>query len=501
MRKTLPLAMLFMFALISASPAQDNRGLTLLVKKLDANNRVGRQYALFIAINRYQAWPPLKNPVPDAKEIRDILVSRYFIDDVTELYDEDATKANIIKAFENYQRKLTVNDSLLVYYAGHGHLDQVTNSGFWIPVNAGLDKYEQLNWLPNAQIRGIVSGIQASHLLIISDSCFSGELLNSSRAMPEEVNNDYFRKAYARNSRQIITSGASEAVPDESEFARMLKIELRKNNSPYLDPFMIFNEVRLGMHGTMPMFGNLKDTGHQEGASFLLFLKDRPPEETAKKEEPKKEEPKKVEPARVEEKKPEAAKTAESGAPVTLTLSASDAEIVTKDQLRIMDDGNIGYWKSTKDTISWTIQVPEEGMYQVSARYACLSTAAGSTVAMRAGDQTITFKTEGTGDWGTYRKFDVGKIRLKAGAQTVTLQCLRTAGDYVINLNEVVFVKIGTTNDGGRTVSEGVATPAPKPAESDSIKLAAKDAVLVRHELGGARVREGVTAVRPGRTD
>jgi len=279
------------FFFICQSYGQENRGLNVLVKQLDPGYRAGKQFLFIIAIDNYKFWPPLKNPVKDAKEIRDILASRYYIDEVTELYNESATKANIIKEFENYQKKLAVNDSLLIYYAGHGHLDTITNTGFWIPINAGLDKYEQSNWLPNTQIRGIVSGIKSIHFLIISDSCFSGDLLNSSRAMPDEINNEYFKKAYARNSRQILTSGASESVPDESEFSRMLKIALTKNSSPYCDPFMLFNEIRLGVRGTMPMFGNLKDTGHQEGASFLLFLKEEQPKEVLEKEEANKEEP------------------------------------------------------------------------------------------------------------------------------------------------------------------------------------------------------------------
>jgi beta-xylosidase len=287
----------FLAILIFLSPGlfAQGRGLSLLVKDLGPNTRAGRQYLLLVAIDKYKSWPPLKNPVNDAREIKEILTSRYFIDETIELYDESATKANIIKTFESLQSRLQVNDSLLVVYAGHGHIDKTTNSGFWIPVNAGTDKYEQANWLPNTQIRGLISNIKAIHLLIVSDSCFSGDLLNSSRGLPDEINIEYFKRSYNRISRQILTSGASETVPDESEFARMFKMALLKNNSTYYDPLMLFNEIRLGVRGSMPMFGNLKDTGHQEGASFLLFLKEETPKEAANIEEPVKVEPKKVE--------------------------------------------------------------------------------------------------------------------------------------------------------------------------------------------------------------
>ena len=35
----------------------------------------------------------------------------------------------------------------------------------------------------------------------------------------------------------------------------------------------LFNEVKLGVRGQTPMFGELKSTGHQSGAGFLLFRK------------------------------------------------------------------------------------------------------------------------------------------------------------------------------------------------------------------------------------
>jgi hypothetical protein len=37
---------------------------------------------------------------------------------------------------------------------------------------------------------------------------------------------------------------------------------------------MLFNEVRLGVRGSTPLMGSLPGTGHQEGASFLLFARE-----------------------------------------------------------------------------------------------------------------------------------------------------------------------------------------------------------------------------------
>lgn len=247
----------------------------MVVDRLEGGTAVaGRQYAVLIAINKYVHWMALQNPVKDAKEIKDILSRKYYISDFLELYDEAATKASIIKLFDRLISEAKPEDSILIFYAGHGHLDSSSNTGFWIPVDGGVDVYEQANWLPNSQIRGFISNLKARHIALIADSCFSGDFLNPTRGMAPTITNGYFKNAYAGISRQVLTSGASESVPDESQFTRQLKLTLEGNTSPYLDPLMLYNQIRLSVTKTTPLFGDLKDSGHQEGASFLLFLKE-----------------------------------------------------------------------------------------------------------------------------------------------------------------------------------------------------------------------------------
>ncbi|MBN2440001.1 MAG: caspase family protein [Spirochaetales bacterium] len=232
---------------------------------------IGKQYAVLIGISKYRHWLPLQYPVPDIKKIEGILNSRYLFDTIIELYDETATKANIIRTFEMLQKKLEPNDSLLILYSGHGYYDTKTNTGFWIPIDAGRDVYKQENWLPNTQIRGLISNIDAIHVLLLVDSCFSGDIIEGTRDLTDV--NEYFVKAYNRVSRLVITSGGSETVSDKSEFAENLKYILRQNKKSYIDALTMFYEIRDNMQETMPIFGGLNDTGHQNGSCFLIFLK------------------------------------------------------------------------------------------------------------------------------------------------------------------------------------------------------------------------------------
>lgn len=224
-----------------------SRGVGLRIKKLSPGSEVGKQYAVFIAINRYDNWKPLKRPVKDAEEIRRLLESRYYIDVVIPLYDEKATRKGIGELFSDLQTRLKKEDSLFIFYAGHGHLDKASKSGFWIPVDGGTDENEQERWLSNGIIRGYISGMKSKHIFLIADSCFSGDLLDSRRNKTPKIGHEYFKRAYKWRSRQALTSGASEWVPDTSNFARQLKLALEENDEPYLDPLSLFDQVRRGI--------------------------------------------------------------------------------------------------------------------------------------------------------------------------------------------------------------------------------------------------------------
>lgn len=267
--------------LVFANGLAAERGVGVRVKNLAGDFVAGNQWLVLIAVNKYKQWPPLKNPVKDAKELRQILESRYFVDNVVELFDEQATKAGIVDLFERLQREVKTHDSLLILYAGHGHLDKASETGFWIPYDGGTNTKAQENWLPNNQIRGYIKNIEARHIALATDACFSGDILNVNRSILPTITNSYFAKAYGKVARQVLTSGASETVPDESEFVMQLKLALKGNSKPYLDMLMLFSEIRTGVRDTQPMFGDLKGTGHQDGASFILFLKQHDGEEQA----------------------------------------------------------------------------------------------------------------------------------------------------------------------------------------------------------------------------
>jgi len=266
---------LFLLTLASGLTFAQDRGLDVIAREVvgSTNYQVGKQYAVIIGIDRYQSWLPLKSAVSEAKNIKRVLADYYYFDEFIELYDADATAVNIRKLFtQTLPAKLDIHDSLLVFYAGHGQLDE-SKSGFWIPVDGGTDALAQDRWLPNSQLRNYLGQLKAQRVLVMADSCFSGDLLNTSRGASPVIDSAYYKRALQMTARQVLSSGASETVPDESEFGRQVLSYLERNTEPLIDSLSIFERIRGGMTQTLPMFGSLP--GNENGASYVFFRKQR----------------------------------------------------------------------------------------------------------------------------------------------------------------------------------------------------------------------------------
>lgn len=89
------------------------------------------------------------------------------------LLDGDATRENIIKA-RDFLREARPEDEVVVFFAGHGLLDEkldyyfgTTDMNFSSPSERGLS-YEELE--------GLLDGVQARRKLLLIDTCHSGEV-------------------------------------------------------------------------------------------------------------------------------------------------------------------------------------------------------------------------------------------------------------------------------------------------------------------------------------
>ena len=229
----------------------------------------GRYHALVIGINDYQSLPRLETAVNDASAVADVLRQRYGFD-VNLLLNP--TRDQVVGALDGLRGELNPRDNLLVYYAGHGVLDQEADRGFWQPVDA--EEGTRTDWISISEVTGTVRAMAAKHVLVISDSCYSGTITRGMSVGIKTVAD--IRKLSERRSRTALVSGGFEPVYDDggdghSVFTRALLTTLRENEG-VLDGTTLFTAIRPAVllnTPQKPRYSDIREAGHDDG-DFLF---------------------------------------------------------------------------------------------------------------------------------------------------------------------------------------------------------------------------------------
>ena len=175
--------------------------------KISRDIDFGDYHALVIGNNNYRFLPKLKTAKNDAQEVGHLLKHDYgfSVNTLT-----DATRSDILLALGSLREKMTERDNLLIYYAGHGYLDEEADEGYWLPVDAQSDN--TLNWVSNSSITSTLKAIPAKHVLVVADSCYSGKLARGIHIVKKTHN--YLSKISGKRARSVLCSGGLEPVID-----------------------------------------------------------------------------------------------------------------------------------------------------------------------------------------------------------------------------------------------------------------------------------------------
>jgi WD40 repeat protein len=233
----------------------------------------GKYYALLIGINNYKSSdiPSLDNPVKDAGSLYDILSTTYSFEKENIIFLKDPTLNEIITALDGLVGKITTNDNLLIFYAGHGYWDAKGNVGYWFPSDA--TKNSTVNWFRNSTLRDFIGSIQSKHTLLIADACFSGAIFKTRAGFSEASQG--VQQLYDLPSRKAMTSGVLQVVPDESTFMKYLVEKLKSNNEKFLPSEMLFSNLKTAVMNNspnVPQYGVIQNVG-DEGGDFIFMKK------------------------------------------------------------------------------------------------------------------------------------------------------------------------------------------------------------------------------------
>lgn len=230
----------------------------------------GGYHALVIGNNNYRSLPKLKTAFNDAKLVAGILSKEYGFQ-VNLLLD--SKRSDILLALGNFRRKLTKKDNLLIYYAGHGWLDKQADEGYWLPIDAEPDN--DLNWISNSSVTAKLKAIEAKHVLVVADSCYSGKLGRGVHIINRSPS--YFAKIAKKKARSAISSGGLEPVIDSggkenhSVFASAF-IKALNENTDIMDATQLFSKIRRPVmlnSDQTPGYSDIRKAGH-DGGDFLF---------------------------------------------------------------------------------------------------------------------------------------------------------------------------------------------------------------------------------------
>lgn len=248
-----------------------------------ATNVVPRFHAIVIGINAYQQPPPvgwetLKTARQDAEAVAEVLEKQYGFD-VVRLFDREATRDAILRVLDRLAT-YTVDDAVLIYYAGHGMFDQKLGEGFWIPCDAKKrigQRNAKEDWIWNSTLTKIIGASEARHVLVVADSCYGGSLFRGEALSPAETDFTWYRRAMSKPSRYLISSGDLEPVLDSggkhSVFAQTLLNLLQHPDQPVFSASEVGIALRekVGfLTGQMVRMGPLAVASHAGGEFVFL---------------------------------------------------------------------------------------------------------------------------------------------------------------------------------------------------------------------------------------
>ncbi len=249
---------------------------TFIIKGQDAdvsaNTKSKRKYyALLIGVNDYadEKIESLDDPIKDASLLKEVITKKYTFEEEDITFLKNPTFEEIIVEFDILSRKITPEDFLLIFYAGHGVFDEKTNIGYWLPSDAS--EKNKAKWFRNSTLVENIGAINSKHTLLIADACFSGGIFKT-RTSNNNASVD-ISNMMKYPSRKAITSGSLTKVPDKSIFMKYLLKSLEENPNKYFPSEELYDEVRRAMKSnstTKPLFGEIQNAG-DEGGNFVLI--------------------------------------------------------------------------------------------------------------------------------------------------------------------------------------------------------------------------------------
>ncbi|MGA8268773.1 MAG: caspase family protein [Candidatus Acidiferrales bacterium] len=384
----------------------------------------GHYFALVIGINNYQHLPKLSTAVQDAQALSAILHDQYGFQTTLLV---DATRDQITKAMNDYRHNLDENASLLIYYAGHGMYDKDADKAYWLPVDAERD--DNSHWIMADDITTEVKVIPARHVLIISDSCYSGGMTREiAPSFTQQERDRFLEKMVLGRSRTLMSSGALEPVSDgggggHSVFTGALIKALSTSSDEVFSAGGLFDQyVQVSVAGRSdqtPQYIPIRNSGHDFG-DFVFVRSGKAPAPAATRKTAHTQEPAPLQTPPAQSRQPAALQQADNPPPATPSASAvaslggcwlwfNKTSLIVRSDGTATDGPFVAHWQLADParqvfTITWprsvdTITLTPDGLRLSGANQYGIPVSATRTSGGKFGAVTGMVNIVGTWQW------------------------------------------------------------------------------------------------------
>ena len=262
---------------ITARDALDNASEKEITVYHSQYVREGKDYALLFAVEDYDNWPELQNPVSDAESIQRDLEGIYGFQ--TELI-KNPTRAGIFETFRRYaEMDYSDDDQLFIFFAGHGYFDETFQGGYLVARDTRKpgDDSGMLSYVSHSVIRDIIDRMSCKHIFLVLDTCYSGTFDRliamrgrASEALSERLTEADIRRKFQYTTRWYLTSGGKEIVYDDSPFVHQLLEALRSKGG--VDNILTIDEILSYIQKLVSPKPCASGFGSDEpGSDFLFF--------------------------------------------------------------------------------------------------------------------------------------------------------------------------------------------------------------------------------------
>jgi tetratricopeptide (TPR) repeat protein len=239
----------------------------------------GKFYGLIVGIDDYKYLPKLQTAKKDAIEVDKLLRERYGFETKLLL---DSTRMVILDTLNDFRKRIGNEDSLLIYYAGHGEYDNIADRAYWLPVDANRDN--PTHWIMADDITTNIKRITSKHIMVVSDSCYLGTFIRrvvTDLSTMKTDRDDFIKRMFEKKSRTLMASGGNEPVLDiggsgHSIFAEaFLKALTEVNEKIFTADELFYGFIRekvIGKSDQTPEYNNIRNSGH-EGGDFVFIKK------------------------------------------------------------------------------------------------------------------------------------------------------------------------------------------------------------------------------------